>query len=185
MRNYQPLPNPFFLGRDYLILVFHYFFMPCVDNLDTFPMIVQRRNDWCIPASIENVLGYHEFGVSQEEIFTNYGRVRDPRYMNFDTISDVLENLYGNEFDFEPEHHDNGNQLTIHVENHIQNNLPTIVSMNLPDRDRPHMYIVICMGENNVRIFDTGGAQRLVTRSRQWLIDHLSDGLGTLVIRPI
>jgi hypothetical protein len=159
--------------------------MHCIDNLGSFPMVLQLKDDWCIPASIENVLKYYEFNLSQEKIFKHYKNVQDPKNMNFDDISNILEDLFGNDFNFEPKHHDSGNQLIEYAEKRIQNNLPVIVSMKLPDRDRPHMYTLVCVGDHNVKIFDTGGTQRFVTRSRQWLIDHLADGLGTLVIRPV
>ena len=49
-----------------------------------------------------------------------------------------------------------------------------------------HMLIFLCVDQNNITIFDTGGGTyNLVPVTKQAIINNLARGKGTLVIRPI
>ena len=58
------------------------------------------------------------------------------------------------------------------------------VSMDLPDRDGIHMYTVLCVDRNNVRIFDTDFRERSRLINRDFFTCHLAHGLNTLTISP-
>ena len=45
--------------------------MICI-NLNKFPRVKQSTPDWCIPASIENVMKYYGENVSQVDIVIDY-----------------------------------------------------------------------------------------------------------------
>lgn len=158
--------------------------MPCVNNRNAFPCILQRNDDWCIPASIENVLGYYGFKLCQEQIDALYISEPDPGGMCLPVIATILERHYGDRFHFDGRHWLNTNLLLDHVESCMTNNLPVIVSMDLPDRDNAHMYTVLCIDENNVRIFDTDFRERTRLVGQDFFERHLAHGLNTLTISP-
>jgi ABC-type bacteriocin/lantibiotic exporter with double-glycine peptidase domain len=159
--------------------------MPCVNNLQNFPYILQRENDWCIFASIENVLKYSGFDLPQEQIYALYISEPNPDGLSFRTISRILERHYGDRFIFDPQNHNTRNDLLVYVEDCICENLPVIVSMQASGGNA-HMLIFLSIDQNNVTIFDTGGGTyNLVPVSKQTIINNLAQGKGTLVIRPI
>lgn len=159
--------------------------MTCVNNRNNFPYILQREDDWCIPASIENVLGYHGYDLCQEQIDALYISETNPGGMCLPVIATILDSHYGDIFHFDGRPWPNPDILLDHVESCMADDLPVIVSMNLPDRDGPHMYTILCIDENRVRIFDTGFRERPRIISRNFFIRHLANGLNTLTISPV
>ena len=80
--------------------------------------------------------------------------------------------------------HANANALLQYVEERITNdNLPVVVSTRVSGNGA-HMLTVLCIDNNNVQVFDTGGRNRPMRRTRQALTQRLAPGLGTLVINP-
>ncbi|MCJ7572199.1 MAG: C39 family peptidase [Candidatus Thermoplasmatota archaeon] len=159
--------------------------MPCINNLQNFPYVLQRENDWCIFASIENVLGYFGFNLSQEQIYALHISQSNPCGLSFRNISRILEDHYGDRFSFDPQTHSTRNDVINYVENRIYENLPVIVSMQVAG-GYAHMLIFLGVNSNNLTMYDTGGGTYdLVTVSKQGILRNLAKGKGTLVIRPI
>lgn len=159
--------------------------MPCINNWNRCPYILQREEDWCISASIENVLGYHGFDLCQEQIDALYISETNPGGMSLPSMATILDRHYGDRFHFEGRSWSDQNLLVNHVEICITNNLPVIVSMNLSGSNGAHMFTVLCIDENDVRIFDTGFRERSRLIRRDFFVSHLAHGLNALTISPV
>jgi hypothetical protein len=162
--------------------------MPCINNINAFQCILQQNDYWCIPASIENVMKYHRqnTNITQNRIVQLFiQRYNLDNTMSFDTVSQVLKSNYGRHWDFDPRPWPSATQLINHVRNCIVDNLPTIVSMDLPDREGQHMFVVLCIRGNNLTVFDPGfRTNRSRPINRDFFLNHLSPGRGTLTISP-
>jgi hypothetical protein len=161
--------------------------MACINNRNNFPNILQREDDWCIPASIENVMKYHRqtTNITQSRIEQLYTQHYSFDTINFDTISQILRSTYGRHWNFDPQRWPDSTQLLNYIEGCIDSNLPTIVSMGLPDRDGQHMFVVLCVRDNDLIIFDPGfRTNRPRPIGREYFLNHLSPGRGTLTINP-
>ncbi len=159
--------------------------MPCINNYENFPCIQQQNNDWCIPASIENVMRFFNFVITQEQIIQHFLQKNNSRGMCFATMADILEEQYGDHFEFQVVNHRNANTLVQYVDKRItSDNLPVIVSIEITN-NRAHMLIVLCIDSDTVQVFDTGGRNRLMRITRQLLIQRLAPSSDTLVINPL
>ena len=55
--------------------------------------------------------------------------------------------------------------------------------MDLLDRDSIQMFVILCVNDNRIRVFDSGyRAARSRPIGREFLLNHLSRGKGTLKI---
>lgn len=162
--------------------------MKCIE-LGKFPFIKQDK-DWCIPASIENVLKYHGGEFAQKKIKEAFEEKHNFGEICFEKIKPILEEKYGKNFNYKIRNKrqgdfSNGDEVWEYAKECIEKNDPLIVAMDLPNRTDIHMWTVICMGEMKIRIFDTGPPRpslikRLVTK--EFFVNHLAPGLGTFLI---
>jgi hypothetical protein len=159
--------------------------MPCINNLNSFPYIFQGRIDWCIPASIENVMKYYrnDIQITQQQIIDLYTEVFDLETLCFENVSQVLNDEFGDNYTYTPNTWNTTLELVNYIEDSIENNIPVIVAMDLPDREGIHMVTVLCYRNRFFRVFDTGfRAHRPRNMNREFFINHLTHNRATLTI---
>ena len=171
--------------------------MICIDS-KRFPEIKQRNSKWCMPASIENVIKYHGGDLSQEQIIGWFEEKYGDQQIGFGKVKDILEEHYGEKFDYiiknrsQGDFYD-GNKVLLYAEKCLKKDCPLIISMWLPEyEDQPiseghrvHMYIVYCIRKNTFSFFDTDPKISVYPRRiKPWIIEHLSEQLGTFLIIP-
>ena len=159
--------------------------MPCIENFERYPYILQEKDDWCIHASIENLMRFYKVKISQQQIDDYFKKEHGTRGMCLDTMADILKNHYNSDLEFQVINHKNKTELLHYIEDKIsKDKIPVIVSIKNPD-DTAHMLTILCMDKDKFLVFDTDGRPKPMNWPRQELIDRLSKGFGTLIIRSL
>lgn len=157
--------------------------MPCVQNYENYPSNGQTESDWCIPASIENLMRFCGSEITQQQIMQLFDKEHGSRKMCFATMASILTAHYGSDFDFITLNHATPSDLIQYVEDRIIENKPVIVSIEV--FNGWHMWTVLCIDAKNVKVIDTARPGMIRTRSRETLVEHLSTALDTLIIIPL
>ncbi len=149
-------------------------------------MYISDSPEWCIPASIENVIKYNRGDLSQRQIIDYFIEKFPMGSMCFDKVKDVLDIKYGESkgFVYEVIHHPNKDALFNYIEVCIRSDLPVIISVQGPNSQ--HMLTVLCIDENNIKVFDTSfSSQGIVDYPKAQIRRNLSSGLGTFIVMRI
>ena len=157
--------------------------MPCISSIEKFPCIYQIHQEWCVPASIENVIKYNKGDLSQRQIVDYFIEKFPMGSICFDNVKNVLDINYGESkgFEYEVIHHPNKDVLLNYVEGCIRSDLPVIISVQGPNGQ--HMLTVLCIDEDNIKVFDTSfNSQGIVDHPKAQIRRDLSPGRGTFTI---
>lgn len=158
-------------------------------NLEEFPCIKQEREDWCIPASIENIIKYHSGSISQKDIVDMFIKKFGSEQIHFGNVKEILEEKYGDNYRYilkskGQDDFKNGEDVIDYAEKCLEDNWPLIIAMkNLPNSSAVHMYVVVNIEGEEITVYDTDPSiTEYLKKDKNWIIEHLTDGLGTFLI---
>lgn len=152
-----------------------------------YPKIKQARCDLCMFASIENSIKFidSKANITQTSFEAEYIKLYNNEQPHFGVLKETLDSSFENlNLDYDIESWQDVNSMREYIDSKIQQNLPVIVSMRLPDRI--HMWNIVAIDNERIQYFDTdpNADSGLITCSLEEFEGHFQPGRQTFVVHP-